>query len=86
LIQNQGPTKADARIFLKMLQDAQRLDVDRGVALVRPVVLGMNARYGVCEKRCLFLLDKWVGRGWYEYGTVIDGGWLTAEGMALEVG
>jgi len=84
-MQNQGPTKADARIFLKMLQDAQRLDANRGTALVRPVILEMNIRYGVCEKRCIFLLGKWLGQEWYEYGTVIDGGWLTAKGMALEI-
>ena len=37
------------------------------------------------EKRALYLLEKWGGKGWYEYGTVADGGWLTPVGMEIAV-
>ncbi|MHC1788533.1 hypothetical protein [Solidesulfovibrio sp.] len=78
-----GPTKEDARIFLKALQ-ARSGQGNAGTAFVRPIILEMAEKYGIPEKRCLFLLDKWGSKGWYEYGTVIDGGWLTDEGMAVE--
>lgn len=84
-MQPHGPTKADARIFLKALQEAQRGTTGAGSAMVRPVVREMVERHGMSEKRCLFLLDKWSDRGWYDWSTVVDGGVLTDEGMALEV-
>jgi hypothetical protein len=37
------------------------------------------------EKRALYLLEKWDGKGWFEYGTVVDGGWLTPKGMEIAV-
>ena len=37
------------------------------------------------EKRALYLLEKWDGKGWYEYGTAVDGGWLTPVGMEIAV-
>ena len=33
------------------------------------------------RKRALYLLDKWADKGWYEYGTSLDLGWLTKEGI-----
>jgi len=80
-----SPTKQDARVFLRALQDAMLNSTERGTAMVRPVIKAMADQHGIPEKRCLFLLGKWEGKGWYEYGTVIDGGWLTAKGKAVEV-
>lgn len=37
------------------------------------------------EKRALAILDKWTACGWYDYGTVIDGGWLTEKGLSVMV-
>lgn len=31
-------------------------------------------------KRAWYLLEKWSDKGWYEWGTVMDLGWLTREG------
>jgi len=84
-MQKQGPTKADARAFLRALQDAQRNTAVAGSAMVRPVIREMIEKHGMPEKRCLFLLDKWSARGWYDWSTVVDGGGLTSKGMALEV-
>ena len=33
------------------------------------------------HKRAWFLLEKWCGKGWYEYGVTLDLGWLTEEGI-----
>jgi len=79
----QGPTKADARLFLRRLQE---LGPDAGgTGDIRSVIREMQERHGMAEKRCLFLLDKWAGRGWYDYGTCVDGGWLTPEGLGVDV-
>ena len=31
----------------------------------------------VSHKRAWYLLNKWAGRGWYEYGVTLDLGWFT---------
>lgn len=33
-------------------------------------------------KRCMYILEKWVEKGWYDYGVSLDLGWLTEEGKA----
>lgn len=38
--------------------------------------LNMNA------KRAAYILDKWTGKGWYNYGVSVMAGWLTDEGRA----
>jgi hypothetical protein len=35
---------------------------------------------GIHHKRCLYLLQKWCGKGWYSYGVSLDLGWLTEKG------
>lgn len=32
-------------------------------------------------KRAWYLLEKWCGKDWYEYGTTLDRGWLTTKGI-----
>ena len=34
-------------------------------------------------KRAWYILDKWSGKGWYEYGVALDLGWLTPEGIQV---
>ncbi|EHJ49516.1 hypothetical protein DFW101_3520 [Solidesulfovibrio carbinoliphilus subsp. oakridgensis] len=80
-----GPTKEDARTFLKRLQQVMAgRTLDNWIS-VRDIVREMGECHNIPEKRCLFLLEKWAGCGWYEYGVSLDLGWLTEEGMALEV-
>jgi hypothetical protein len=43
---------------------------------VRQIVLDSRVNH----KRAYYLLDKWVNKGWYEYGVSIAAGWLTKEG------
>lgn len=33
------------------------------------------------HKRCWYLLNKWVNKGFYEYGVTLDLGWLTDKGV-----
>lgn len=47
-----------------------------------PTVRRIIEFIGINHKRAWYLLDKWAGRGWYEYGVCIDLGWLTPEGVA----
>lgn len=35
---------------------------------------------GLHYKRAWYLLGKWSAKGWYDYGTTLDSGWLTPEG------
>ncbi len=32
-------------------------------------------------KRCWYLLEKWVDKGWYDFGVTLDLGWITPEGQ-----
>lgn len=41
--------------------------------------LELCARLRMHEKRCFYLLMKWSGRGWWDYGTWAWGGWFTDE-------
>jgi hypothetical protein len=34
------------------------------------------------NKRAWYLLNKWSRKWWYEYGTTLDMGWLTDEGIS----
>lgn len=33
------------------------------------------------HKRAWYLLEKWCGKDWYEYGVTLDLGWLTDKGI-----
>lgn len=35
---------------------------------------------GMHEKRAMYIMEKWAGRGLYDYGIHVMGGWLTPEG------
>ena len=37
------------------------------------------------HKRAFSLLNKWCKKGWYDYGVVLDLGWLTSEGKQKAV-
>lgn len=71
--------KPDEAMFLKSCQEQcpQKL----GRRLPRDIYneLGLN------WKRACYLLEKWSGKGWYDYGINVDLGWMTSKGMAVEV-
>lgn len=39
--------------------------------------------FPINKKRAYYLLEKWVDKGWYEYGVCIDLGWLTELGKSI---
>jgi hypothetical protein len=64
--------KPDERAFLLLLAASGG----------RPRDLAEADAAGVPEsyKRACYLLLKWTRRGWYNYGTSLDRGWLTEAG------
>ena len=32
-------------------------------------------------KREVYILDKWSGKGWWDYGVTLRSGWLTEKGI-----
>ena len=40
---------------------------------------------GINEKRAAYIFSKWADKGWYDYGVSLMAGWLTDEGMAVQV-
>ena len=71
--------KDDEKRFLKIMQEqAWRAGQTEGFTMPRRIIESLD---WLPEKRAHYLLEKWVGKGWYDYGTVIDGGWMTEEGM-----
>lgn len=40
---------------------------------------------GMNEKRAAYILEKWCGKDWYEYGVSVFAGWLTKEGRLVDV-
>jgi hypothetical protein len=72
--------KPDEITFLMLMQiRCRRAGLDGGET---PRAIIASIPHLVAEKRALYLLGKWEGKGWYEYGTVIDMGWLTEAGKA----
>ena len=56
------------------------------VALAAGLRAGLRARdviprHGINHKRAAYLLGKWTGRRWYDYGVCLDLGWLTDAGF-----
>ena len=61
-----------------------RLCVKYGLRSVCPVrireIIGILYHSGVMHyKRCWYLLEKWAGLGFYEWGVAMDLGWLMLE-------
>ncbi len=45
----------------------------------QPYVRDIVESLQIPPKRAEYILDKWVSRGWYEYGVSIFAGWLQGE-------
>jgi hypothetical protein len=83
--------KPDERKFLRLMQSEGWTIVktiggtDNGGRLMPRRIIERESAW-LNEKRALYILEKWAGKGWYDYGTVIDGGWLTDKGIAQDTG
>ena len=44
----------------------------------------VGAELGIHPKRVAYLCGKWSDRGWYDWGTSVDLGWLTDVGLAVQ--
>jgi hypothetical protein len=42
----------------------------------------VGRRLGVHPKRAAYLFDKWLCKGWWDFGVSPRTGWLTAKGLA----
>lgn len=78
--------KADEKKFLEIMQKEGWLfgeldKPDKNAERLMPRQIIARESAWLNEKRALFILGKWESKGWYEYGTVIDGGWLTEKGL-----
>lgn len=72
--------KPDEVTFLMILQLRCKVSGQDGGETPRAIIA--DSLHLLSEKRALYLLKKWTGTGWYDYGTCIDLGWLTKAGKA----
>ena len=72
--------KPDEVTFLILMQLRCKVQGQDGGETPRAIIA--DSLHLLPEKRALFLLKKWTAKGWYDYGTVIDMGWLTPDGVA----
>lgn len=77
--------KPDERQLLRRLAELQP-----GYGKRRPpewaFATDVGVALGMAEKRAAYVLDKWAGKGWWEYGVSLRTGWLTPEGFAAARG
>lgn len=64
-----------------LLQLQKRSKTDPGAPYVRQLVRDLKMN----EKRADYIFEKWTSKGWYEYGVSSLAGWLTPEGMKVEL-
>ena len=80
--------KVDELQFLKIIYDAQIKILGRKKIFDRfwvdiketPREVINRDSFIMPHKRAWYLLQKWASKGWYDYGTTLDLGWLTDEG------
>lgn len=56
------------------------VDVFRNAGKLSPRDIIGSSEFYIHLKRAGYLLDKWTGKGWYDYGVSLDLGWLTPSG------
>lgn len=52
---------------------------------IRPRDIINNKAFHMNYKRAWYLLDKWSGKGWYDYGVNVDLGWITDKGYEIYI-
>lgn len=74
--------KDDERIFLAYMQVVAG---PRGQLLEKiPRELINEPGFPMSYKRAWYLLEKWSGKGLYDYGVTVDLGWMTPAGMKVD--
>lgn len=73
--------KPDELIFLKLLLDRCRRSGSGRHPAEKPRQIINDPDFPLPAKRAWYLLGKYTGRGWYDFGTTLDSGWLTDEGV-----
>jgi len=41
--------------------------------------------FPMAPKRAWYLLEKWTGSGWYNYGVSVDMGWMEREAFEVDI-
>lgn len=84
--------KQDENWFWSLLQEAHDQNYKSRERFIgggpRPVMItprDIMARpeFSIPFKRACMMLDKWAGKGWYDYGVTLDLGWITTEGLLI---
>jgi hypothetical protein len=70
--------KPDERAFLLKLLAERPRQLAQG-----PYATDVGVSLGIHEKRALYLLRKWTGKSWWNWGVSLRGGWLTAKGIRV---
>lgn len=70
--------RSDEITLLMLMQQRCRTQSSPDGETMRAIIASVP--HLVAEKRAHYLLSKWTRKGWYDYGTVIDMGWLTEAG------
>ena len=73
--------KTDERYFLDLCKRELRCPYRGQNSGVFPRDLINSDKLQMNHKRAWYLLCKCADRGWYEYGTTLDMGWMTEKGM-----
>lgn len=73
--------KQDERDLLAALQHAQKSTPN---VWRRESPRSIIARLGIPARRAEYIFDKWDRKGWYDWGTCIDMGWLTEDGEIVD--
>jgi len=68
--------KPDEQMLLDWMQTAVKLGDT-------PYVREFCAYAGLNQKRAAYICEKWVDKGWYDYGVNVLAGWLTEKGMEV---
>lgn len=51
-----------------------------GLSPITPREIINEPNFPINYKRAWYLLEKWSGKDWYDYGVTLDLGWITKEG------
>lgn len=66
--------KHDEKIFFVLCYNLRRIGI-----MPRAVVNMLNET--IPHKRCWYYLEKWFGKGFYNYGVTLDLGWFEVENL-----
>ena len=67
------PKRPDEIAFYQALRDRTR----SGQSHTRTSMVKIYTELGMPEKRAFYLLMKWTGNNWWDYGMWAWGGWFT---------